>query len=99
MARELPTEFLETMTAKDLGDVLSTYILDADDAAHVLGIERGSLEYASYRKRIPYVQYGAKKLFTRADLAEYRSKSGRGRESELEQVEPIVVRRSQDETG
>ena len=78
--------------AAELAAMLSKEVFDADDAAEFLHIERGSLEYAAYRKRIPYVQYGAKKLFTRADLMDYRSKSGRGRESQLEAVEPIVVK-------
>ena len=78
--------------AEQLAAMLSKEVFDADDAAEYLGIERGSLEYAAYRKRIPYVQYGSKKLFTRMDLMDYRSKSGRGRESRLEPVEPIVVK-------
>ena len=80
--------------AEDLAAMLSKDVFDADDAAAMLGIERGSLEYATYRKRIPYVQYGSKKLFTRADLMDYRARSGRGRESRLEPVEPIVVKPS-----
>jgi hypothetical protein len=79
--------------ATDLARLLGSEVLDADDAAQLLGIERGSLEYAAYRKRIAYVQYGAKKLFARADLLDYRAKSGRGRESQLQPVEPIVVKR------
>ena len=81
------------LTAEDLAKLLSHEVFDADDAAELLGIERGSLEYAAYRKRIKYVQYGAKKLFTRADLMEYKSLAGRGRDSRLQPVEPIIVKK------
>ena len=86
-----PTD-LAGLRAADLATLLGTVIMDADDAAAFLAIERGSLEYAAYRNRIMYVSYGAKKLFCRADLIDYRSKAGRGRESKLESVKPIVVK-------
>ena len=72
------------MRSEDLAKLLSRDIFDAEDAAKFLGIARNSIEYAAYRKRIPYVQYGAKKLFTRADLMDYASMRGRGRDSKLE---------------
>jgi hypothetical protein len=78
--------------AADLAKLLSDQILDAEDAAKFLGLARNSIEYAAYRRRIPYVQYGAKKLFTKADLLEYNSKRGRGRESKLEDQPVLVVK-------
>lgn len=78
--------------AEDLATLLSRDIFDAEDAARFLGIARNSVEYAAYRKRIPYVQYGAKKLFTRQDLLDYASNRGRGRESRLEDAPVHVVK-------
>lgn len=78
--------------AEDLARQLSNDIFDAEDAARLLGIARNSIEYAAYRHRIPYVQYGAKKLFTKADLMDYNSKRGRGRESKLEEAPVFVVK-------
>jgi hypothetical protein len=78
--------------ASDLADLLAKEIFDAEDAARFLGIERNSIEYAAYRKRIPYVQYGAKKLFTRADLMDYATNRGRGRDSKLQEASVHVVK-------
>lgn len=75
-----------------MADLLSKEIFDAEDAARFLGIERNSIEYAAYRRRIPYVQYGAKKLFTRMDLMDYASRRGRGRDSKLEQAQALIVK-------
>lgn len=83
----------EELRAEALAELLSTEILDADDAARFLGIARNSIEYAAYRHRIPYVQYGAKKLFTREDLLDYNRNRGRGRESRLEAAPFYVVKR------
>ena len=82
----------QAFRAEDLAQLLSKEILDAEDAAKFLGIARNSIEYAAYRHRIPYVQYGAKKLFTRADLMEYNSNRGRGRDSRLEDAPVHVVK-------
>lgn len=82
----------ETFRAEDLAKQLSNDIFDAEDAARLLGIARNSIEYAAYRRRIPYVQYGAKKLFTRADLMDYASNRGRGRESKLQDAKVFVVK-------
>ena len=81
-----------TFRAEDLAQLLAKDIMDAEDAAKFLGIARNSIEYAAYRKRIPYVQYGAKKLFTRADLMDYASARGRGRDSRLEDAPVFVVK-------
>lgn len=78
--------------AADLAALLSKEVCDAEDAAHFLGIARNSLEYACYRKRLAYVQYGAKKLFCRLDLMDYASKRGRGRESQLEDALAVIVK-------
>lgn len=78
--------------ASDLADLLAKEIFDAEDAARFLGIERNSIEYAAYRKRIPYVQYGAKKLFTRSDLMDYATHRGRGRSSGLQDATVLVVK-------
>lgn len=78
--------------ASDLATLLTKDILDAEDAARFLGIARNSIEYATYRHRIPYVQYGAKKLFTKADLLDYARNRGRGRESKLEDAPVYVVK-------
>jgi Helix-turn-helix domain len=82
----------DDITAAELADLLSHEIFDADDAARFLGLARNSIEYAAYRKRIAYVQYGAKKLFTRKDLLEYASKRGRGRDSKLEETPHFVAK-------
>jgi hypothetical protein len=78
--------------AEELAALLRHEVFDPQDAAKLLGIARNSIEYAAYRHRIPYVQYGAKKLFTRLDLLEYDSKRGRGRESKLEAAPHFVVK-------
>lgn len=80
------------MRASELADLLGKDIFDAEDAARFLGIDRNSLEYAAHRKRIRYVHYGAKKWFARTDLLDYARNRGRGRESKLETVEPIIVK-------
>lgn len=82
----------EEFGAEQLADLLSKEIFDAEDAARFLGIARNSIEYAAYRRRIPYVAYGAKKLFTRQDLLDYASKRGRGRDSKLEEAPFFVVK-------
>ena len=79
-------------TAEDLAELLSRDILDAEDAAAFLGIARNSLEYAAQRSRIAYVQYGAKKLFTRADLLDDQRRRGRGRTSRLGPATHWVVK-------
>lgn len=82
----------EEFRAADLAELLSKEIFDAEDAAKFLGIERNSIEYAAYRRRIPFVQYGAKKLFTRADLQDYARNRGRGRDSRLQDANVILVK-------
>lgn len=79
--------------AADLAKLLGVEVFDRQDAARFLGIDPGSLEYASYRGRIKFVQYGSKKWYTRADLLDYARARGRGRESQLKDVEPIVVKK------
>jgi hypothetical protein len=88
----MATQPKQEFRAEDLANLLSRDIFDAEDAARFLGIARNSIEYAAYRKRIPFVQYGAKKLFTRADLIEYSRNRGRGRESRLEDAPVHVVK-------
>jgi len=88
----MATQSKDEFRAEDLANLLSRDIFDAEDAARFLGIARNSIEYAAYRKRIPYVQYGAKKLFTRTDLVEYMRNRGRGRDSRLEDSPVLVVK-------
>lgn len=88
----MATQPKQEFRAEDLANLLSRDIFDAEDAARFLGIARNSIEYAAYRRRIPYVKYGAKKLFTRADLLDYRANRGRGRESRLEDAAVHVVK-------
>jgi hypothetical protein len=78
--------------AADLAELLSTEILDASDAAAFLGIARNSIEYAAYRHRIAFVQYGAKKLFTRKDLMDYAANRGRGRDSHLQEAPHFLAK-------
>lgn len=92
-----PSDQFTGLRATDLAALLSTQIFDPEDAARYLGIARNSVEYAAYRHRLPYVQYGAKKLFTKADLDDYRLLRGKGRESKLETVESVTVERSSTE--
>jgi hypothetical protein len=82
----------ETLTSRTLAELLSRDILDAEDAVAFLGIARNSLEYAAMRSRISYVQYGSKKLFTRADLTDYQRRRGRGRNSRLGPAPHWVVK-------
>jgi hypothetical protein len=91
--REPREEPWRGIRAADLAKMLSGEVMDADDAARFLGIARNSLEYAAYRKRLPHVRYGAKKLFTRADLEDYAHNRGRGRDSRLQPIDPYVVNR------
>lgn len=78
--------------AADLAALLGKEVYDVEDAAQFLRIARNSIEYAAYRGRIAHVQYGAKKLFARADLMDYASGRGRGRESTLEDAPVYVVK-------
>ncbi len=82
-----PREF----RADDLAELLSAEIMDTADAAAFLGLAKNSVEYAAYRGRIAFVQYGAKKLFTRQDLMDYARNRGRGRESRLGAAESKTV--------
>ena len=82
------------MNYRDLAKLLRTrQIMDVQDTATYLGIEKVSLEAAAARRRIGYVQVGYKKLFTKDDLDRYRAKADRGRFSELTTVEPEVIDR------
>jgi excisionase family DNA binding protein len=86
-----PNEDEHTFRAADLAAILEAEVLDVEGAARYLGLAKNSVEYAAYRKRIPHVQFGAKKLFTRDDLADYKGHRGRGRDSQLATVPPYVV--------
>lgn len=68
-------------------------IMDVDDAATYLGIEKVSLEAAASRRTIGYVQVGFKKLFTKQDCDEYAAKRAKGRFSQLDRHEPEVIER------
>lgn len=91
MTGRLPPPRWSGLRAADLAELLSTEVMNPEDAATYLGLARNSIEYAAYRKRIPYVHYGAHKLFTKADLDDYARNRGRGRQSGLQPVEPIRV--------
>lgn len=80
------------MKAKELAKLLGSDIFDAEDAAEFLGIDRQSLETACIRHRIRYVQYGSKKFFARGDLKDYARNRGHAHNSNLVDVEPIVVK-------
>lgn len=80
------------LTAARLAELLGKEVFDTPDAARFLRITRNALEYAAYRGRIPFVHYGAKKLFTRADLLDYAAARGRGRQSRLVDVGSIRVK-------
>lgn len=68
-------------------------IMDIDDAATYLGIQKVSLEAACQRRTVGYVQVGSKKLFTREDLDEYMEKRAKGRFSNLAYKEPETIER------
>ena len=89
-ARTDETLFAE-LRAADLGRLLSTVVFDVDGAARYLSVARNSVEYAAYRKRIPFVQMHGKKLFCKADLDDYIANRGRGRDSKLHDVQPVRV--------
>lgn len=89
---DVPVSHSGQFRAADLAALLKREVFDAEDAAAFLHIARNSIEYACHRGRIPFVQYGAKKLFTRRDLMDYHSKRGRGRDSQLEDVPSHVVK-------
>lgn len=78
--------------AEQLWHLLQTEVFDTEDAARLLDIERGSLDYAAYRERIPHVRLGAKKLFTRLDLEDYRMNRDRGNRSRLGKAKVYVVK-------
>lgn len=82
------------MTAEELAHLLGREIFDSEDAANFLGIDRNSIEYAAYRGRITYVEYGTKKFYAKDDLLEYARNRGRGRDSKLEAAKVYVVKRS-----
>ncbi len=82
---------LAGLRAADLGKLLSTVVFDVDGAARYLSVARNSVEYAAYRKRIPFVQMHGKKLFCKADLDDYIANRGRGRDSKLHDVQPVRV--------
>lgn len=71
------------LRAEALADLLGDAIMDAEDAAAFLEIEKNSVDYAMFRGRLPYVQYGSRRLIARGDLEEYKRKRGRGRDSQL----------------
>ena len=90
-ASDSPRHPLSRLRAADLADVLATEVLDIEDGAVYLGIARNSLEYAAYRHRVAFVQYHAKKLFTKADLDDYARGRGRGRMSHLADQPSFIV--------
>jgi hypothetical protein len=81
-----------TGRAPDLAALIGLLVFDLRDAASLLGIRPSSLQYAAYKHRVSYVQYGSAKFFTRDDLIEYAISRGRGRESRLERRAHFVVR-------
>lgn len=85
-------EEMTGLRAPDLAQLLGTEILDSEDAAHFLGIEKNSLDYAMYRGRIPFVQYGPRRMLTKQDLIDYRNRRDRGRRSGLTDEKAYVVK-------
>lgn len=80
-----------------LADLLrAREVMDIEEAATYLGLKRASLEAACQRQRIGFVQYGAKKWFTRVDCDAYREAAARGRNTRLTRVEPEFVERECD---
>jgi hypothetical protein len=80
------------LTAEGLAALLQQEIYDLEDGAARIGLKPNGLEYAAYRGRIPYVQYGDKKLFTQHDLMQYHDRRGRGSQSKLEPAKHFVVK-------
>jgi hypothetical protein len=78
--------------AQDLAEVLGTHVFDLYDAARLLGIRPATLQYAAYRHRVSYVQYGAAKFFALGDLIEYGVGRGRGKASRLARKEYFIVK-------
>jgi len=78
--------------AADLAELLTNEVFDTEDGAALLGVKKNSLDYAIYRGRIPAVQYGRRRLLTRADLEDYARKRGRGRDSKLRNEKKFVVK-------
>lgn len=87
-------EEISGLRAPDLAALLGLKgeILDSEDAAEFLGIQKNSLEYAMYRGRVPYVQYGPRRMLTKTDLIEYRQRRDRGRRSGLKDATSYVVK-------
>lgn len=82
------------MDYRDLARLLrQREIMDVQDAATYLGIEKVSLEAAAAKRRIGYVQVGYKKLFTKADCDDYIANRAKGRFSGLEDHEPEIIER------
>lgn len=85
-------EEMTGLRAPELATLLGTEILDSEDAAQFLGIEKNSLDYAMYRGRISYVQYGPRRMLTKQDLIDYKNKRDRGRRSGLTDATAYVVK-------
>ena len=82
------------MNYRDLARMMrQRQIMDVEDAATYLGIQKVSLEAAAARRRIGYVQLGYKKLFTKDDLDEYRARAAKGRFSRLTEKMPEIIER------
>lgn len=85
-------EEMTGLRAPDLAALLGTEIMDSEDAAEFLGIRQNSLDYAMYRGRISYVQYGPRRMLTKQDLIDYKQKRDRGRRSSLTDATAYVVK-------
>jgi len=92
MGRVIEAEPHQDFRAADLAKLLSNEVFDTEDGAALIGIEKNSLDYAIYRGRIPAVQYGRRRLLTRADLEDYARNRGRGRDSKLRNEKKFVVK-------
>jgi hypothetical protein len=79
------------LRAEDLATLLSKEVRTLQDGAAFLGIDEVSLDAAAYRRRIPFVRFGNKKLFTLSDLRDYRDRRGLGHESKLEEARSFTV--------
>lgn len=79
------------MRAPELKALLEDDVLDVDQAANYLGVQPNSIEVAAHRNRIPFVHLRRVKLFTKADLDDYRERRAPGRASRLTFQPPIVI--------
>jgi hypothetical protein len=76
---------------RELAALMEREVFDTTGAAAFLDISPNSLQMASLRKRVAFVDFGRLRLYTRADLLDYARRRGTGRGSLLTSKPSYVV--------